>query len=125
MPDQTLPSATDEIPTDVTGPYVVEHYGFTAPSGAASGNLPRPRTVSGPRRSAGRVPRPAGDRRRRILAAGVLGLVLASGIGGVAAAATGTGIDGRGHGGRGGVSIVGDRVANVPGAGFDGQTGPR
>jgi hypothetical protein len=107
----------------VEGPYVVEHYGFATPGGAAPSDLRRAPTAAGPRRSAGPVRRPARDRRRRMLAAGALGLVLTAGIGGVAAAAVDPGPDGRGDGGRGGALVQASDGGRSPGAGA--RTGPR
>jgi hypothetical protein len=124
MSDQPSSSADKQHPIGVEGPYVVEHYGFAAPDGAASSEPPRGPAASEPRRSVVRVARPDRDRRRKLLAAGALGLVLTSGIGGVAAAAADTGPDGRGDGGRGG-ALVQTRDGGGPRAGADGQAGPR
>jgi hypothetical protein len=128
MSDQPSTSAAKQNLTGVEGPYVVEHYGFVAPSGAAPGDLPRPLTAAppvaaAPRRSAGRVRRPARDRRRRLLAAGALGLVLTGGIGGVAAAAADTGPGGRGDGGRGGALV--QPTDGSPRVDAKGPAGPR
>jgi hypothetical protein len=101
MSDQPSSSTLKQNPGRGEGPYVVEHYGFAAPAGAAPSQLRAVPMTAGPGGSAVRVSRPTSDRRRRTLAAGALGLVLATGIGGVAAAAADLGPDGRGDGGRG------------------------
>jgi hypothetical protein len=124
MSDQLSSSAAAKLdPAGVEGPYVVEHYGFAAPSGVAPRDLPRRPAAAPSRRSAERVRRPAGDRRKRMLAAGALALVLTSGIGGVAAAAADTGPPGAGD--RGNVSLVQGHDRNSARAGGDSPAGPR
>jgi hypothetical protein len=124
MTDQPSASAAGGRPHDVTGPYVVEHYGFAAPDGGAPSRPPRATAAAEPSASAVTVPRRTGDRRRRMLAAGALGLVLTGGIGGVAAAAADSSPAGRGDDGRAG-ALVQVRDGGGPRAGADGQAGPR
>jgi hypothetical protein len=101
MPDQPSSPTVKQNPGGADGPYVVEHYGFAAPAGAAPSQMRAAPMTAGPGGSAVGVSRPTSDRRKRTLAAGALGLVLAAGMGGVAAAAADLGPDGRGDGGRG------------------------
>ena len=105
-------------------PYVIEHYGFAAHEGVAQRGPLREPTPTAPPSRVDAVGRPFRRPRSRVLAAGALGLLLAGGIGGVAAAAADTGPDGRGPGDRGGVSFMVRDGAGSP-TSFDGLRGRR
>jgi hypothetical protein len=109
------------LPTPGESPYVVEHFGFASTSDAST-DVPGPRKAAAPHRRAGRAGLPARAGRRTTLVAGVLGLLLTSGVG-VAAASAATGPDGHGGGGHGGVSLVADRGDEGTGATGEGPNG--
>jgi hypothetical protein len=116
MPDQSeqrSPSGTVRTVSHVESPYVTEHYGFATPNHSAP-----PAAVAPPRRADRENP-PVRARRRRLLAAGALGLVLMSGVGGFAAATADPGPDGGGGAGRDGASLVGPRDGARQASGFD------
>ena len=122
MPPPTSPDQPDRRPTD-EDPYVIEHYGFAATethtqteAAATQPQLAKPAT---PRRAVRRDGRP---RRRNALVAGALGLVLVSGIGGVAVASADPRPDGGVDGGRA-VRLTDDGAA--PGARDFGDHGGR
>lgn len=124
MSDEASPLAGTP-PTDARDAYVVEHYGFSAPSDtAASAPPPPPPTAAAPRAEAARAGARTANRRTTLLAAGALSLVLTGGIGGYAAAAADNPADGRGDGRRGAVTVV-DSRDGTPRAGFDGSAGRR
>lgn len=94
------------------GDYVIEHYGFPPPV-ATSGPPASPAAARSYRRSGPAGANPAPQRRRMLMAAGALGLVLASGVAGFATT-TASGADSRVAGDRG-VSVVQDRGGGDPG----------
>lgn len=111
MPEQPSQPGPEPTSSDGANRYVIEHYGFAASSevrvGDQRGTAARaaPPTSSDPVRSSARP-----SRRRKMLAAGVLGLALAGGIGGIGgfgtAATAHTGPGPHGGGNSGGVFTV-------------------
>jgi hypothetical protein len=126
MSDQRSPS--DPGPTSTTtgpNPYVFEHYGFAATSDereqGIANHLP---TSAAPPTSADPARPPARARGRKVLAASVVGLVLAGGIGGVATAAT-VDIGAGHHRGGDGPGVLTVDVRDATGRHDDGQGGRR
>jgi hypothetical protein len=123
MPLPTSPDQPDRRPTD-EDPYVIEHYGFaeteTQTRTDAVARQPQLANPTTPRPAARRDGRP---RRRKALVGGALGLVLVSGIGGVAVASADPRPDGGDDGGRA-VRLV-DHGAAPGGRAADGRGGHR
>ena len=115
MSDQQSPDDPAHTPTSAN-PYVIEHYGFARPEHEDDFDRVSAPSNATPSSQAGAVGRPVRRPRRMVLAAGTLGLLLVTGVSGVAAATADTGSDGRGHRDRG-VSLA-DRDGARP-WGFD------
>ena len=108
MSDHQSPSGSEPTPAHGGSPYVIEHYGFATSHGETG------------------AARPARMRRRKILAAGALGLILAGGVGGVATATAASGPGGHVRGDRGGALFLDGAVdRNGQPAHFDGPGGRR
>jgi hypothetical protein len=95
MSDPSRPASSQAAP-EQGNPYVIEHYGFAGPRAADEAapsvvlhELPARHSRAGKATDAPKV------RRRRVLAAAAISLALVGGVGGVAAAATESGPDGR------------------------------
>jgi hypothetical protein len=117
MPDHTTTGEPDRHPTG-GDPYVIEHYGFPAAAVEPAAVPPRPAHPPAPHRTT--------PRRRGVLAVAALGLVLVSGVGGVAVASADPGPDGdRGRQGDA-VTRIADQAGTRDGPrGFDGPGGRR
>jgi hypothetical protein len=107
MSDQRSPSGPEPTPTERLNPYVIEHYGFAASSDERKHDLRDTSPSAAPPRGTNTLPPPVRARRRRLLAASALGLVLTGAVSGVATAATADTDPGPHRGGeRGGVITV-------------------
>jgi hypothetical protein len=113
MSNQPSPFAADEVPTEAPSAYVIEHFGFAPTQEAPAAELSR-----GSDALPATSPRPSGrsrhHRRRVLLAASVLGVLLSGGAG-LAAAADNAAPDGR-NGDHGHITVVDQNGHTAPGA---------